>query len=283
MKLGISSYSFNQYIEKTGADYLEICDRAKRIGYDGIEFIDLNLEIQQAENLRELAKTIRAHCERIGLKVAAYTVGADFLNKGPEELDRLKEQVDIAALLGAGVMRHDAAWSLPEGIDWREAIQRIKEPIRRLADYAQTKGVKTCTENHGFVLQDAHRLEELILAVNHPNYGWLIDIGNFLCVDELALNAVPIAAPYAFHVHAKDFLYRPAWESDPGQGWFKSRNGSYLRGTIAGHGVIPIAWCLEVIKQSGYQGWLSYEFEGMEECLPAIEAAYQFLRGLVKA
>ncbi len=283
MKLGISSYSFNQYIEKTGADYLEICDQAKRIGYDGIEFIDLNLEIQQAENLRELAKTIRAHCEQIGLEVAAYTVGADFLNKGPEELDRLKEQVDIAALLGAGVMRHDAAWSLPEGMGWRDAIQRIKEPIRRLADYAQTKGVKTCTENHGFVLQDAHRLEELILAVNHPNYGWLIDIGNFLCVDELALNAVPIAAPYAFHVHAKDFLYRPAWESDPGQGWFKSRNGSYLRGTIAGHGVIPIAWCLEVIKQSGYQGWLSYEFEGMEECLPAIEAAYQFLRGLVKA
>lgn len=283
MKLGVSSYSFKKHIEQTGADYLDLCNLAKRIGYDGIEFIDLNLDIQQAGSLQELAGIIRTHCEQIGLEIAAYTVGADFLNKGPEELERLKGQVDIAALLGAGVMRHDAAWSLPEGMKWREAIQRIKEPIRELATYAQSKGIKTCTENHGYVLQDAHRVEELILAVNHPNYGWLIDIGNFLCVDELAVNAVPIAAPYAFHVHAKDFLYKPAWEIDPGEGWFKSRNGSCLRGTVAGHGVVPIAHCLNVLKQSGYQGWLSYEFEGLEECIPAIEAAHQFLRGLMKA
>ena len=67
---------------------------------------------------------------------------------------------------------------------------------------------------------------------------------------------------------------------NPGQGWFKSRNGSYLRGTIAGHGDVPIAWCVDLLKKNGYQGWVSYEFEGMEECLPAIEAAYSFLRPL---
>ena len=183
-------------------------------------------------------------------------------------------------MLGAKVMRHDAAWSLPEGMNWREAIDLIKEPIREVASYAQEKGIKTCTENHGYVLQDSHRVEELILAVDHPNYGWLIDMGNFLCADEPALHALPIAAPYTAHVHAKDFLYRPVWIDNPGQGWFKSRNGSYLRGTIAGHGDVPIAWCVDLLKKNGYQGWVSYEFEGMEECLPAIEAAYHFLRPL---
>lgn len=280
MKLGVSSYSFSKYIAQTGASYLDICNEAKRIGYDGIEFIDLSLDIQPTASLQELARTIRAHCESIGLEIAAYTVGADFLNRGPGEIDRVKGQADIAALLGTKVMRHDAVWSLPEGMNWREAIDLIMEPIREVASYAQKKGIKTCTENHGYVLQDSHRVEDLILAVNHSNYGWLVDMGNFLCADEPALHALPIAVPYAVHVHAKDFLYRPVWIDNPGQGWFKSRNGSYLRGTIAGHGNVPIAWCVDLLKKNGYQGWVSYEFEGMEECLPAIEAAYHFLRPL---
>ena len=91
---------------------------------------------------------------------------------------------------------------------------------------------------------------------------------------------MPIAAPYAFHVHVKDFLYKPAWAENPGQGWFPSRNGSFLRGTVAGHGVVPIRQCLSTLKKAGYAGVVSYEFEGMEENLPALEAAIAFLRGL---
>lgn len=283
MKLGVSSYSFSKYMEASGANYLDICNEAKRIGYEGIEFIDLSLDVQKAGSLEELAENIRAHCEKIGLEIVAYTVGADFLNRGPEEVDRIKRQVDIAELLGAKVLRHDATWSLPEGVTWREAIEKIKAPIREVATYAQDKGIRTCTENHGYILQDSGRVEELLRAVDHPNYGWLIDIGNFLCVDEPALHAVPLAAPYAVHVHAKDFLYRPAWEKNPGKGWFDTRNGSHLRGTVAGHGVVPIAWCLDTLRKSGYVGWVSYEFEGMEDCLAAIEAAYEYLKPLVKA
>ena len=282
MKLGISSYSFKKHMEQTKANYIDICHLAKDFGYEGIEFIDLKLEVQASDSLETLAKEIKAECDKIGLEVIAYTVGADFLNKGPHEVERIKHQLDIASLLGAGILRHDAAWSLPEGVNWRQAIETMKGPIREVSDYAAALGIKTCTENHGYILQDAHRVEALILAVNHPNYGWLIDVGNFLCVDQTALHALPIAAPYAFHVHAKDFLYKPAWEKSPGENWFDSRNGSHLRGTVAGHGVVPIAWCIQTLRKEGYQGWLSYEFEGMEECLPAIQAGYQYLRPLVE-
>ena len=190
------------------------------------------------------------------------------------------EKVDIAEALGAKVLRHDASWSLPEDMDWRQLIDQIAPDIRRVTEYAAEKGIRTCTENHGYVLQDAERVETLIRTVNHPNYGWLVDMGNFLCADDLPVHAVPIAAPYAFHVHVKDFLYKPADAENPGQGWFPSRNGSYLRGTVAGHGVVPIRRCLETLKKAGYDGVVSYEFEGMEENLPALEAALAFLRGL---
>lgn len=278
MKIGVSSYSFSKYMNQTGADYFTICDLAKKMGYDMIEFIDLSLEVQPAESLTELAKAIHRHCEEIDLPIAAYTVNADFLR--PNEVQTVMEKVDIAEALGAKVLRHDASWSLPEGMDWRQLIDQIAPDIRRVTEYAAEKGIRTCTENHGYVLQDAERVETLICTVNHPNYGWLVDMGNFLCADDLPVHAVPIAAPYAFHVHVKDFLYKPADAENPGQGWFPSRNGSYLRGTVAGHGVVPIRRCLETLKKAGYDGVVSYEFEGMEENLPALEAALAFLRGL---
>ena len=36
MKLSVSSYSFLKYMEAEKADYFDICDIAKRIGFDGI-------------------------------------------------------------------------------------------------------------------------------------------------------------------------------------------------------------------------------------------------------
>ncbi len=281
MRLGVSSYSFAKHMKATGANYLDICDQALAMGYEGIEFIDLDLKVQQADSLAILAGDIRNHCQDIGLPIIAYTVGADFLNRGPEEVQRVQGQADIAQALGAKVLRHDATWKLPEGTHWRQAIDRMQASIRQVAEYAAQKGIRTCTENHGYVLQDAARVEALILAVDHENYGWLVDMGNFLCADELPLHALPIAAPYAVHVHAKDFLYKKPWERNPGEGWFPSRNGGYLRGTVAGHGVVPIDHCLKALKEAGYKGWLSYEFEGMEDNLPALKAAQEYLRGLV--
>lgn len=282
MKIGVSSYSFTKYMKASGCDYLKICDLAREIGYDGIEFVDLKPEIGGQEDLTAIAREIRAHCAKIGLEVTAYTVGANFLAEDPSaELKRLQGCVDVAEALGAQVMRHDACWnpaSHTHGYTWRDAVATIAPYIRALTEYAQDRGIRTCTENHGLFMQDAHRVEALIMEVGHPNYGWLIDMGNFLCADEEPTHALSVAAPYAFHVHAKDFLFKPGSALDPGEGWFKSRGGNYLRGTIVGHGVVPIPQCVSLLKNSGYEGNLSLEFEGLEDNLTALKLGYAYLK-----
>jgi hypothetical protein len=44
---------------------------------------------------------------------------------------------------------------------------------------------------------------------------------------------------------------------------------SYTIGAIFGHGDIDVYAVLKVICDSGYDGYLSLEFEGMEECKTA--------------
>ena len=36
MKFSVSSYSYLRYMLTTGADYYEICDHAKKAGFDGV-------------------------------------------------------------------------------------------------------------------------------------------------------------------------------------------------------------------------------------------------------
>lgn len=284
MKIGVSSYSFKKYIQQTKCDYIKICDIAKEIGYDGIEFINLDDESFSITNdPLAAAKQIREHCEKIGLDVIAYTVGANFLCDDPEkEVERVKQMVDVAAELGAPLIRHDVCWALPKKplYTYRDAIKDMAPYIRKVTEYAKTKGIRTCTENHGFIFQDPARVEELILAVGNENYGWLCDMGNFLCADCDPVKAVTVAAPYVFHAHAKDFLFKSAVYPRPDH-FFDTAGGNHIRGTVIGHGVVPIYNCVEILKRTGYNGYLSVEFEGMEECLPAIKAGFNCLKSIV--
>lgn len=284
MKFGVSSYSFSRLL-KNGKTYFDVCDLAKEMGYDGIEFIDLKLEHGNGqETVEELARAIRAHCEKIDLPIIAYTVGADFLNgngvPAQEEPTRVKACVDIAHLLGAKVLRHDAFWKM-EGIRyWKDAADRVTAGIREVAEYAATKGIRTCTENHGLIMQDSERMEYLMNQVRHDNYGWLVDVGNFLCADEDPQHAVGVAASYAVHVHVKDFIFKKGTADKPFGHWITTRGGNYIRGTVVGHGVVPVRPCMHILKKAGYGGFVSVEFEGAEDTLEALEQALHYLRSV---
>ena len=285
MKIGVSSYSFKKHILATKCDYTEICDKAKEMGFDGIEFIDLdNKAFEITNDPMKTAAEIREHCKNIGLDIIAYTIGANFLADDKEkEVERLCRAIDVAEALGAPVLRHDVCYALPQDplYSWREAMEEMAPNIRRVTEYARTKGIKTCTENHGYIFQAPERVEALIRAVGSDNYGWLVDMGNFLCADADPEHAVHIASRYAVHVHAKDFLFKSGEVGNPHGGFFQTNGGNFIRGTIIGHGVVPVKNCINILKRAGYDSYVSVEFEGPEECLPAIKAGRDYLASLI--
>lgn len=282
MKIAVSAYSFNQAIQAGKMTILDVIPKAKEMGFDGIEITSVGIT---SEQLRAIAPQLAAQSKEYGMPICAYLTGADFLRNGLDfEVERLKGEVEIAALMGAPRLRHDAAWGVdPEGnpVAYEDALPILAEGYRRVTEYAAGLGVHTMIENHGYYAQDALRVKALIEAVNHKNFGWLIDMGNFMCADEVSVESVAIAAPYAVHVHAKDFHYKAAGSPVPNMGWFPTRGKNLLRGAIVGHGVVDVKGCIELIKNAGYDGWISIEFEGIEECVMAIAEGYQNLKKLV--
>ena len=119
--------------------------------------------------------------------------------------------------------------------------------------------------------------------MDSPNYGALIDIGNFLCADEDPAKAVGILKNYAFYVHCKDFYYKEgAGVAAPeGPGWIYTRGGNYIKGAAVGDGCVPVAKCLGILKASGFRGPAAIEYEGTEDPLECIAAGKRYLEKII--
>lgn len=281
MKTCVSTYSFARLIDEGGMDHFAVLDKIREMNIPAAELV-LDDTPPGGGSPRDFACRLAEHARKIGLEVPIYTTGANFCRPDVEaEIRRVEKHIDIAAEAGIPLLRHDVVHDFSAdytGLRVFEAIlPTVSTAIREVADYAQKKGVVTCSENHGRLVQDSDRMLALFNAVNHPNYRYLCDIGNFGGVDEDCAVAVSKLLPLISHVHAKDSFVRSGMLPNPGRGWFVSRAGNYRRPTIFGQGDQPAYQCLKIIYESGYRGYVSLEFEGMEDNLLAISISMENL------
>lgn len=267
MKLGVSTYSLSRAIasgEMTPTDAIRwIAEQ----GGEHVEIVPHGFSLTDDPGL--IDDIVRTAADS-GLEVSNYAVGANFRTDDDEafeaEIVRLKGQVDIARALGVKRMRHDVAWREDTSIaSFLRELPKLAEACRRIADYAAPFGITTSVENHGYYVQHSDRVLALVGAVGRSNFRLTLDVGNFMCADEESVGAVKKTIAAASMVHLKDFYLRPALR-DPGEGWFPTLSGNRLRGAIVGQGDIDMRETLRAIKSSGYDGYVSIEFEGLEEC-----------------
>ncbi|WP_062105825.1 sugar phosphate isomerase/epimerase family protein [Bacillus niameyensis] len=270
MKIGLSSYSLFRAINSGEMSILDAIQWVADNGGEHIEIVpmgSLNLE-----NNPELIEQIKEKAASVGIDVSNYLIGANFITDSreafEEEVDRVKKHVDIANALGVKFMRHDVAWRAGEDAtieQFEKDLPLLVEACQQIADHAKQYGITTSIENHGFYVQASDRVQRLVNEVNRENFKTTVDIGNFMCVDEDSVAAVKKNIKYASVVHFKDFYLRPSYQN-PGDGWFQTTSGNYLRGAIVGHGDIDMREVVKVVKNSGFDGYISIEFEGLEDC-----------------
>lgn len=284
MKFGVSTYSLNAAIQKKEMTVLDVIDWIASVGGEHVEIVPIGFSLVEDQ---ALTNAIVRRAKDAGIDVSNYAVGGNFVQSDRElyekEIEKVKREVEVAYRLGVKTMRHDVAWrSIPETsvAQFDADLPKLAEACARVADYAATMAITTSVENHGYFVQASDRVQRLIHAVNRPNYKTTIDVGNFLCADEDPVVAVKKNLPYACIIHLKDFYVR---RDNPGTGWFPSAGGKYLRGAIFGHGDINLSAVMQLIRDSGYNGYASLEFEGMEECRQGAKLGLESARRLWEA
>lgn len=280
MKIGVSSYSFSKYISQGKLDWISVIKKAADMGFDGMEYIGLPGETQ-ADRIA-LAEKIKAEAAACGIELSAYAVGGSLLcdtcEAQQKEVDKLKEEIDIAEVLGVKLFRYDVIYKLPGGMSFEAVLRKVAPAMKQLAEYGREKGILTMIENHGQAFQDYDRIEKIYDAVDHENFRLLLDIGNFMCADQDNVFCVSRLAHLAAHVHLKDFKTCDFYSEGSKEGWFGTRGGNYLLGVAVGDGDAKTKQCVKILKNAGFDGYLDIEFEGPTDCVEGIARGLEFYR-----
>ena len=204
MQLAVSTYSLSRWRTANRKSLEQSLEQIARLDVKAVEFS--GIDATQGDNQIRRAASLRRPCEKLGLRVVGYCIGAELLFPAKKQravIDRLKLQADVAAELGTSKLRHDITGGFNAYPGYRgpktfaAALKIVVPAIREVADYASTQGIGTSLENHGFFMQASKRVERLIRMVNHSSFGLTMDMGNFLCVNEEPVQAVRRLDSYA--------------------------------------------------------------------------------------
>lgn len=279
MKLGVSTYSLHQAFAAGELTLEGVIETIAGFGAEHVEIVPIGFNLVQQPELIDVIQRTASAC---GVELSNYAIGANFAGLTGEarqqELERVKREVDVCAALGIKRMRHDVARSKEVSIGhFLAELPGLADACREIADYAAGFGIITSVENHGYFVQHSDRVQALVAATGRDNFRTTLDVGNFLCADEDPVIAVANNIALASMVHVKDFYVR-APHRKPGEGWFPSTGGRWLRGAIVGQGDIDMPQVLRIVKESGYDGYLSIEFEGLEDCRRGTKLGFDYVR-----
>ncbi|HUS80302.1 MAG TPA: sugar phosphate isomerase/epimerase family protein [Armatimonadota bacterium] len=242
-------------------------DLAAEVGFQGVEIWGREPHISEEYDKNRVAAAARMVAER-GLQVAVF---GSYLKLGATNNDErveLKDVLRIAAGLGAPIVR---VWASDVGSDeaeeslWSRTIDEAGEAASRAAKM----GVTLAVEMHSNTLCDTGATTRRLLdAVNCPSFG-----ANYQASsrqrEETALERLEIVLPRVVHAHAQNYTPLEA-------------GSDRVERVALSDGAIEYGPLLDLLRKSGYQGYISVEFAASNatDKREAIARDYHYLRGL---
>jgi len=268
MKIGIDSYCYHRFFgevyptqQPAAEPYTmeKFLDRAKKFGCDGVSLESCFFPEFGAEYL-----------EKLRLKLDDYGFDRVYAWGHPDGLeaggnlaakDEMIAHIAHAKAVGASVMRVVGSSFTFRFEPHRPQLEILAKWFREATDIAEKEGIKLAVENH--VDYNSDEILWLIEEVGSDHFGINLDTANFLRVLDDPVEATRKLAKHVFATHIKDI--RPVKGVDV-------KEWCYFASVAAGEGLIEIEKIAQILKDSGYEGFLAFEtdmphpdYEGREE------------------
>jgi sugar phosphate isomerase/epimerase len=229
-----------------------IIDFAVQHKYDGIELRGLLREMDlikcpefsTAERRRATMQQLKDHKLVITDLGSSATLHFDDTATRTKNLDEGKRFIDLAEQIHCPYVRVFPNKFL-EGKEHAYTIDLITKGLLELANHANGTKVTVLMETHGDLV-DAANIKQIMEGASHPHTGLVWDIVNMWSITKVPPATVyKQLKPYIRHTHIKDGMV----------------DGNTINYTLLGTGNTPVLSAIDLLREDGYKGFYSFEWE----------------------
>jgi sugar phosphate isomerase/epimerase len=258
-KLAISQFSFASQFWTKKLDPLDFAAKSKGLGITGLDYCSMFFA-DKAKDAAYLSDLKKRAADNGSYNLRIMVDGEGVLGDLNDSV-RLKavenhhKWMDAAAALGCPMIRVNV-----EGEGDKDAVAKAAvDSLGRLIEYGRKQNIDVIVENHVGISCNAGWLAGVMKQVDSPHCGTLADFGNF-CINRTKPETNDIAGymktkcleeydrykgiaeliPFAKGVHAKTHMF-DANGDDTETDFYRM---------------------FKIIKDSGFKGWVSIEYEG---------------------
>jgi L-ribulose-5-phosphate 3-epimerase len=269
-RFGVSTYSFWQFRRDEMRDVGACIEAAARMGFDAVEILHRQMTEAGGAYLQGLKR--RAFVN--GLDLCGFATHQGFVFPDAEErqrnVDHTVHCIELAYALGIPTVRvNTGRWGTSGSFDElmenrgveaalpghteEEAFGWVIDGLERCLPAAERCGVVLGLENHWGLGRTSEGVLRIVEAIDSSWLQVTLDTGNFL---DDAYRQLEELADRAAYVHAKTYF---------GGGLWYTLDLDYPR--IA-----------EMLRQHGFSGYVTLEFEGKDDPLDAVPRSLELLR-----
>ena len=260
LKLSLAAYSYRDFLTGKMPPAMTLDQFVDRCAAMNLDAVELTEYYFPKPVTAEYLARIKRQCYLLGLDISGSPMGNVFTHPaGPErdkEIGRVREWIDWCELLGSPTIRIFAGGA-QRGQSLEEAQKCCAECIEIACEHAAKKGIMLTLENHGGIVAEADGILTIVKAVKSEWLGINLDTGNFHTADPYGDMAR--CAPYAVTVQVKTEVQpkgQPKQEAD-------------LKREV------------QILKDAGYRGYVTLEYEAAENPLEAVPRHIEKLRALL--
>ena len=253
LKTSLNAYSFNDLLMAKTMNLDDLLDFCAEHNFDGVDLTGYYFPNYPQVPSDEYIYHIKRKAHLLGVSISGTGVRNDFSN--PEPLKRkadvqlIKNWIEVAAKLGAPVIRVFAGVSNPKEYTWDEIAKWMVVDIKECVEYGQKHGVIVAIQNHNDFIKTADEAIKIIEMVNMEWFGLILDTGSYRQGDPYEQIARTIK--YAVNWQVKENIFV---------------NGVEIK--------TDLKKLFKIIKDSGYRGYLPIETLGKGD--PKVKVA-QFI------
>jgi len=260
VRLSCNLYSFNAPLRAGTMTLEQVIDACAALGFDAVDPTGYYFSTYPAVPPDAEIFRIKLHAFRRGLDISGTGVRNDFAQpdaaRRAADVAHVHRWIEVAAKLGAPVLRVFAGLEPPAGTDRTQMREWIVDGIRACVAEGERRGVMIVYQNHYDALKTAEEALELRERIASPWFGLNVDIGSLRSADPYA--DIARLAPHAYTWQLKELVY-PNDKPEP----------------------TDCARIAEILRSSRYRGYVPIETLGAGDPVEKLRVFLAKVRGAI--